>query len=61
MAAKNIVRLLLRRYTSLAATIHFLTRRQITLLESAIWENKVDVDYMKQCGEWLERPVADTA
>ena len=54
MAEKNP---LLRRYTNLASTIHLLRKRKITLLDPATWDDKVDVDYMKQCSKWLKRPV----
>ena len=56
MAEKNVGPLL-RRYTNLAATIHLLKKKKITLLDPATWDDKVDVDYMKQCSKWLQRPV----
>ena len=56
MAEKNVGPLL-RRYTNLAATIHLLGKKQITLLDPATWDDRVDVDYMKQCSKWLQRPV----
>lgn len=47
----------LRRYTELAAAIHLLRTKKITLLDPDTWDDKVDVDYMKQCREWSKRPV----
>ena len=47
----------LRRYTNLAATIHLLKKRKITLLHPATWDDKVDVDYMRQVGRWVGRRV----
>lgn len=47
----------LRRYTDLAAAIHLLRTKKITLLDPDTWDDKVDVDYMKQCREWFKRPV----
>lgn len=47
----------LRRYTDLAAAIHLLKTKKITLLDPGTWDDKVDVDYMKQCSELLKRPV----
>ena len=55
MAKKPVT--VLRRYTNLAATIHLLKKRKITLLDPATWDDKVDVDYMRRCSQWLERPV----
>ena len=59
MAEKNSVRQpsILRRYTNLAATIHLLRKKKITLLDPATWVDKVDVDYMRQCSKWLGRPM----
>ena len=54
MAEKNDV---LRRYTNLAATIHLLRKKKITLLDPATWDDKVDVDFMRQCSRWMEKPV----
>ena len=54
MAEKNDV---LRRYTNLAAAIHLLRKRKITLLDPATWDDKVDVDYMRQVGRWVGRRV----
>lgn len=59
MTKKNGVRQspILRRYTNLAATIHLLRKKKITLLDPATWDDKVDVDYMTQYSESLGRPV----
>ena len=47
---------ILRRYTNLAATIHLLQEKKITLLNPATWDDKVDVAYMRQCSKWIGRP-----
>lgn len=59
MAEKNGVRLssILRRYTNLAATVHLLREKKITLLDPATWDDKVDVAYMEWCSKSLRRPV----
>ena len=58
MAKKNSVRQpsILRRYTNLAATVHLLRKKRITLLDPATWDDKVDVHYMRQCSKLLKRP-----
>ena len=38
----------LRRYTNLAATIHLLSSRKITLLDPSDWEDKNDAYFMAQ-------------
>lgn len=48
---------ILRRYTNLAATIHLLQKKKITLLDPATWDDKVDVHYMRQCSKLLKSPV----
>ena len=54
MSAKKDV---LRRYTNLAATIHLLRKKKITLLDPATWDDKVDVKVLAECGRLLGRRV----
>ena len=44
----------LRRYTNLAAAVHLLMKKKITLLDPATWDDKVDVDYIRQCRKWIQ-------
>ena len=55
MAKKSMP--VLRRYTNLAAVIHLLKNKKITLLNPNTWDDKVDVEYMRQCSKLLKYPI----